>query len=95
MRCETAEQSNRPNEHAQYIFHKYCEYYLKNMVDTVNSPSPSHLQVSVMPRSQAFSINPVTGAVEVVGRVLAGSAFTLTVQVQGHHKTEEKLQGDH
>ena len=65
------------------------------MVDTVNSPSPSHLQVSVMPRSQAFSINPVTGAVEVVGRVLAGSAFTLTVQVQGHHYTVEKSQGDH
>ena len=42
MRCETAEQSNRPNEHAQYIFYKYCENYLKNMVDTVNSPSPSY-----------------------------------------------------
>ena len=46
-----------------------------------------------MPRSQVFSINPVTGAVEVVGRVLAGSAFTLTVQVQGHHKTVDTLQG--
>ena len=51
------------------------------------------LYFSVMPRSQAFSINPVTGAVEVVGRVLAGSAFTLTVQVQGHHYTVDKLQG--
>ena len=62
------------------------------MVD-IKSPSPSHLQVSVMPRSQVFSINPVTGAVEVVGRVLAGSAFTLTVQVQGHHYTVDTLQG--
>ena len=48
---------------------------------------------SVMPRSQAFSINPVTGAVEVVGRVLAGSAFTLTVQVQGHHCIVDGIQG--